>query len=338
MLLRLLSSPNIASKESVYRQYDHQVQTNSVVTPGGDAAVLRVKGTDRGLALSTDGNGRYCYLDPLVGGMIAVAEACRNVACTGAEPVALTDCLNFGNPERPEVYYQLEECIKGIARASKALAAPVISGNVSLYNETQNESIYPTPVIGALGLLEDVERHATIGFKNSGDLVVLLGALGVRGDVGALSGSEYLEVVHGLVAGRPTLDMDLEVKVQRVCRRLIREGVVSSAHDCSDGGLAVALAESCISGGLGFNGEFEIEGRWDAALFGEHQSRIVVSVPDSSLADLERICRDEGVGWARLGTADGQSFKIEGLVDLPLSELDEAWRHALERAATQSTV
>ena len=184
VLLRLLASPNIASKESVYRQYDHQVQTNTLVAPGGDAAVLRIKESRKGLALATDGNGRYCYLDPYAGSMIAVAEACRNVACVGAEPVALTDCLNFGNPERPDVYYQLEECIKGMARASEALGAPVISGNVSLYNETEGAAVYPTPIIGALGLLENADRHVTIGFQEAGDVVLLLGASEVRGEAG----------------------------------------------------------------------------------------------------------------------------------------------------------
>jgi phosphoribosylformylglycinamidine synthase len=177
-LLRLLASPNIASKEWAFRQYDHQVQTNTVAGPGADAAVLRIKGTTRGIALTTDGNGRYCYLDPFAGGMMAVAEACRNLSCVGAEPVALTDCLNFGNPERPDTYYELQECIKGIALASRTLGAPVISGNVSLYNETRGAGIYPTPVIGALGLLEEVTLHVTHGFTRQGDLVLLLGAGG----------------------------------------------------------------------------------------------------------------------------------------------------------------
>ena len=332
VLLRLLASPNIASKEWVYRQYDHQVQTNTVVAPGGDAAVLRIKDTAKGIALTTDGNGRYCYLDPLAGGMIAVAEACRNVACTGAEPIALTDCLNFGNPQRPEIYHQLEQCIKGMAQASRALGAPVISGNVSLYNESHGESIYPTPVVGALGLLDDVTRHATIGFKRPGDAVVLLGASQAHGDPEALSGSEYLEMVHGLVAGRPTIDLDLEVAVQRACRRLIGEGVIDSAHDCSDGGLAVALAESCIAGGIGFQGDFLLTGRWDAALFGELQSRIVVSLAPQRLTHLETVCRAEGVPWVRLGNVEGGSLKIDDLVDLAVAELEDAWRNAIERA------
>ena len=332
VLKLLLAAPNIASKQWVYRQYDHQVQTNTVVPPGGDAAVLRVKGTRKGIALATDGNGRYCYLDPFVGGMIAVAEACRNVACVGAEPIALTDCLNFGNPERPEVYYQLEECIKGMAAASEFLGSPVISGNVSLYNESFGESIYPTPVVGALGLLEDVTRHTGIAFGASGDVVVLLGANEVAGDPSSLGASEYLETVHDLVVGRPELDLAAEAAVQRACRRLIASGVVTSAHDCSDGGLAVALAECCIAGGIGFSGEFRFDGRWDAALFGETQSRIVVSLPEDRLPRLSAICDDEHVPWTRLGRVGGSEFTAAGLIATPVADLADAWRNAIERA------
>ena len=332
LLMRLLATPNIASREWVYRQYDHQVQTNTLATPGGDAAVLRIKGTGKGLALATDGNGRYCYLDPYVGGMIAVAEACRNVSCTGAEPVALTDCLNFGNPERPDVYYQLEECIKGMARASEALEAPVVSGNVSLYNETQGVGIYPTPVIGAVGLLEDAGVHVGVALQDSGDIVVLLGRSGVHGEASELAGAEYLELVHGLVAGRPSIDLELETAVQRVCRRLVRARVVRSAHDCSDGGLAVALAECCIAGDRGFVGELPLTGRWDAALFGEGQSRIVVSVAPSDVDAVEEICREEGVPWVTLGATRGTSMTIPGLVDASIEALADAWRNGLERA------
>jgi phosphoribosylformylglycinamidine synthase len=312
------------------------VQTNTLVAPGADAAVLRIKDSSRGIALSTDGNGRYCQLDPYVGGMIAVAEACRNVACAGAEPVALTDCLNFGDPEKAEIYYQLEECVKGIAEASRALSAPVISGNVSLYNETRGDGIYPTPVIGALGLLEDSTRHASIGFDTPGDVVMLLGAPAVHGEARALSGSEYLERVHGLVAGRPTIDIDLEAAVQRTCRRLVGEGLVKSAHDLSDGGLAVALAESCIAGNLGFRGEFSVSGRWDAALFGEYQSRVVVSAPPEALPHIQAICTEEGVPYVRLGDCSGGSLVIDGLIDVPVSELEDTWRNALECAVRVS--
>ncbi len=334
VLLRLLASPNIAAKQWVYRQYDHQVQTNTVQGPGGDAAVMRIKGSSRGIALSTDGNGRLCYLDPQAGGMIAVAEACRNVACTGAVPIALTDCLNFGNPERPDIYYQLEECVKGMARASEALSAPVVSGNVSLYNESQGEAIYPTPIIGALGLLDDVGLQVGAGFTRTGDAVVLLGAGEVAGRADALAGSEYLELVHGLVAGRPSIDLDLEVRLQSACVRLIRKGIIRSAHDCSDGGLAVAIAECCILGGLGFDGEFKVNGRWDAALFGEAQSRIVVSLSPDLVPALGEICDVEGVPWIALGRTGGGSLRMGGRIDLKLERVGDAWRNALERAIT----
>ncbi len=350
-LLRLLASPNIASKRWVYRQYDHQVQTNTVTPPGADAAVIRIRGTRRAIALSTDGNGRYCYLDPYAGGQIAVAEACRNVSCAGAEPIALTDCLNFGNPEKPETYYQLERCIEGMAAASRALAAPVVSGNVSLYNETMGQDIWPTPIIGALGLLDDVDRRAGIAFPGPDRLVVLLGvpdprtapnALSasarppvVHGDPDDLAASEYLHFVHGLTAGRPRIDLDLEVAVQRACRRLIREGVAESAHDCSDGGLAVALAESCIAGGIGFRADFAITGRWDAALFGERQSRIIVSLPPDRQPDLRRICAQEGAPFTMLGHTAGHTLTLPGTA-IPVARLSETWNTALERALAPS--
>ena len=332
VLLRLLASPNIASKEWVYRQYDHQVQTNTVLGPGdADAAILRIRGTSRALALHTDANGRMCYLDPFVGGALAVAEACRNVVCTGARPIALTDCLNFGDPERPEVAYQLRQCVLGMVEACKALQVPVVSGNVSLYNETRGTPVYPTPVVGALGLMEDVSHHCSSAFQQDGDIVVLLGASAVQGEAASLAGSEYLEVVHGLVAGQPAVDLSLEARVQRCCLRLIQEGILRSAHDCSEGGLAVTLAESAIQGGHGFRGSFNCHGRWDAALFGEAASRIVVSLAGSSMAALERVCREESVPYATLGTAGGQRFTLPGLLDLPLADLDDAWRHGLER-------
>ena len=339
VLLRLLASPNIASKEWVYRQYDHQVQTNTVAAPGADAAVLRVKGTDKGIALSTDGNGRLCYLDPYIGGMIAVSEACRNVSCTGATPIALTDCLNFGNPEKPETYYQLEQCILGMAEACRALDVPVISGNVSLYNETQGVGIYPTPIIGGLGLLDDVRANVGMGFRQAGDIIALLGASDIAAHPSTLAGSEYLEVVHSVVAGQPALDIEAEAALQRACRRLATAGVISSAHDCSEGGLAVALAESCIEGGLGMDCPAEsvlgvklaeADARWDAALFGEAQSRIVVSFPPDKLDSFAAVCSEESVPFCELGAVAPHSFKIAGAIELPLSKIDTKWRRGLE--------
>ena len=334
-LLRLLASPNIASKHSVYRQYDHQVLINTVVPPGADAAVLRIKGTAKGIALTTDGNGRLCYLDPHAGGAIAVAEAARNLVCVGAQPIALTDCLNFGNPERPEVYYQLEECIKGMTAACLRLGVPVISGNVSLYNETGEQAIYPTPVVGMLGLVQDVTQYCTLGFKNAGDVAYLLGADWTRiGGAGAdaLAGSEYLAHLHGLVAGRPKLDLELEARVQQVCLESFRRGWTRSAHDCADGGLTVALAECCIAGGLGLAAvDIPSSGRTDSLLFGESQSRIVVSVAPEHAQGLARLAEETGVPYTRLGVVGGERLEL-ALIDIPLSQLREAWEQGLEQA------
>ena len=331
VLLRLLSSPNIASKEFVYRQYDHHVQTNTVVAPGGDAAVLRIKGTKKGIALCTDGNARYCYLDPYHGGSIAVAEACRNLSCVGAEPIALTDCLNFGNPESAEVYYQLEWCIRGMARACRALNVPVVSGNVSLYNETRGQTIYPTPVIGALGLLKNVQQHVTSAFQREGELVVLLGQSEWKSNVSSLAGSEYLELIHQIVAGKPFIDLALEKRVQAHCRRTILEGIVTAAHDCSDGGVAIALAEGCIAGNMGFRGTTILQGRWDAALFGESQSRVLVTTPEDSLFQLKKLAEEAKVPLVMLGSLSGDRFTIPESIDLPLTELIHAWRYGLEK-------
>ena len=332
VLLRLLSSHDIASKRWIYRQYDHQVQTNTIQGPGGDAAVLRVKGTQKGIAVTTDGNGRYAYLDPFVGGAIAIAEACRNLACAGAEAIALTDCLNFGSPERPDGYYQLEECVKGMAAACDAFGVPVISGNVSLYNETMGEAVWPTPVVGGLGLLEDASRQCNSAFKDAGDAVVLLGQSEVDAKTEAIGVSSYLQVVHGIVAGQPAIDLDLEVRVQRLCRRAIEQGLLKSAHDCADGGLAVCLAESCIAGGIGFTSDFPVPERWDAALFGEAQSRIVVSLNGENMARLEALASEEGVPWARLGEIGGEHLRVSTLLDVPVAELRTAWEGGLEAA------
>ena len=331
-LLKLLASPNIASKESVYRRYDHQVQTNTVVGPGSDAAVLRIKGTSKAIALCIDGNGRYCFLDPYRGGQIAVAEACRNLSCSGAEPLALTDCLNFGNPERPEVYYQLEWCIRGMARACRVLGVPVVSGNVSLYNESRGQAIYPTPVVGGLGLLEDAGNSCQSGFPEEGLTVALLGAGSLSARAQDLAGSEYLATVHNMVAGRPRIDLSLESRVQQLCRQSIKQGVVASAHDCSDGGLAVAVAESCIQRGVGFQGTAELPSRWDAAMFGENQSRIVVSLPPERWSHLSQMAEAVGVPVTFLGTTGGNYLRWGPPLQLSLQDISDSWRNGLERA------
>ena len=325
VLLRLLSTSNLACRQSVYQKYDHQVQTNTVIPPGSDGSLIRIKGTEKGISASTDGNGRLAYLDPYVGGQIAVAEACRNVSCTGAEPIALTNCLNFGNPEKPEVYFQLENCVKGMADASTKFSSPVISGNVSLYNETQGTPIYPTPVVGAVGLTENVRNHVDMSFKNDDDVVLLLGSSEVVCDVNYLAGSEYLEIFHDLIAGQPSIDLEKEISVQKLCRNLIQHDLVKSAHDCSEGGLAVAIAESCIKGEIGFKGEFETRGRWDVQLFGEQQSRIVISVKKDNIDEVMQLCIDYQVEMLNLGSVGGERLYVPGLLNVSVAEISEAW-------------
>jgi phosphoribosylformylglycinamidine synthase II len=339
-LLALLRTPNLASKRWVWRQYDHQVLTNTVIGPGHDAAVLRIRGTRRAIALSTDGNGRLCYLDPYMGGAIAVAEAARNVVCTGAEPLAVTDCLNFGNPERPEVYYQLEQVIRGMSAACAALGTPVISGNVSLYNETLGRAVYPTPVVGMLGLIDDIDRRCDAPFRQAGDVVALVSGPAAADDTGRLvgraadlAGSEYLKRAHGLIAGQPTIDLAHEAAVQRCVLAAIRQGLLSSAHDCADGGLAVALAECAAWGGIGLDAAaLEVAGRLDAALFGEAQSRVVVSLPPGQLPALEQLAATHGVRLLRLGRTGGDRFRLTAQIDLPLAAVAEALETGLPEA------
>ncbi len=333
-LKRLLASPNIASKEWVYRQYDYFVRTNTVLAPGSDAAVIRIKGSRKGLALTVDGNGRYCYLDPYIGGVLAVSEAARNLACVGARPLGLSDCLNFGNPERPDVMWQFTQIIQGMRDGCLALKVPVVSGNVSFYNETNGVSIYPTPTVAMVGTLPKVEKHMTPWFKSAGDLVVLLGR--TREELG---GSEYLKVFHGLVKGTPPwIDLRLERAVQRCCIRAIDKGAIQSAHDVSEGGLAVALAECCIIGpgiGLGVKIELHEMMRVDALLFGESQSRVIVSVEEKSLNSLKEIAEKEGAPMQVIGVVGGSRFEIQPMVHLPMEELKAIWAGSLEKLLTK---
>ncbi len=333
-LLRMLALPNISSRRAVYRTYDHQVLNNTVVSPGGDAGVVRVMGAEKGIALATDCSGRLCYLDPYAGAAAAVAEAARNVVCTGAVPLAVTDCLNFGNPEKLEVYYQLEQCVRGIAEACSVFGTPVVSGNVSLYNESAGRSIYPTPVIGMMGILDDVSKHLVAGFGPAGSPVYLLGA-GLEQPAESLAGSEYLEAIHGKVAGLPKVDLQAEHRLQQLVLRAHGEGLLASAHDCSDGGLAVTVAESAILGGRGFEGSAALHGRLDAALFGEAQGRIVVSLlPDAfrqggGAARLEDLARELGVPVTRLGvTSEGDAFTL-GPISTSVTALGEAFETAI---------
>ncbi|HSV74099.1 MAG TPA: phosphoribosylformylglycinamidine synthase subunit PurL [Chthonomonadales bacterium] len=329
-LRALLQSPTIASKRWVFEQYDSMVQTLTAVGPGsGDAAVLRVRGSDRGIAMVADCNGRYCYLDPFVGGQIAVAEAARNLVCSGARPVAVTDCLNFGNPEKPSGFWQFRRAVEGIAAATEALGTPVVSGNVSFYNETPDTAIYPTPVIGMLGILDDLRHRRSMAFLEEGHPLVLLTA--AHDPSGGLGGSEYLEVVHGRVAGvPPAIDLSAEVRLQACLLQAIRDELVASAHDCSDGGLAVCLAECSIPGGLGaavllrtadFGGMPA-----DAILFGETQSRVVVSLRgEKQLVAIEKLAEAHGVRAQWIGTVGGDRLRVtldaESLLDELVGDL-----------------
>jgi phosphoribosylformylglycinamidine synthase len=325
-LLRVLASPNVADHAWVFRQYDSTVRTNTVRGPGGDAGVVRVKGTRKALAMSLDGNGRYCWLDPFEGARLAVAEAARNVACAGATPIGATNCLNFGNPERPEIMGQLVRAIEGIADACGALAVPITGGNVSLYNETDGRGIFPTPILGVVGLIEEAERTLLSWFAAEGDFVYLLGA--TREDLG---GSEFLETVHGKVAGRPPrLDLDAEKRLQALLAEGAARDILRSAHDPSDGGVAVALAECCFrQGEPGPGGRFDLPAglRPDVLLFSETPSRAVVTTTDE--LRIAELARRHGVPWARLGMVGGDRLVLaaggQTLVDLPVSALYEAW-------------
>lgn len=331
VLLQLLATPAIACKAMVWEQYDHMLFLNTVVGPGGDAVVLRVKGTEKGIALATDGNGRYTFLDPFTGGMIAVAEGARNVVASGAEPVAITNCLNFGDPTRPEIMWQFAEAVRGMAAACGVLQTPVTGGNVSFYNETTGQAIFPTPIVGMLGILSHLSHATTPAWKGAGDLVVLLGQ--TREELG---GSEYLKICHGLVQGRPpVMDLDLERRVQQCCLEAIRAGVVRSAHDCSDGGLAVALAEGCIGASdrqIGVDLSLPEIVRPDALLFGESQSRIILSLREADLGKLHAIADRHGVMVTPLGRTGGSRLVCWGRsfrIDLPLADMDHAWRGSL---------
>ena len=338
ILLKLLGDPEIASRRWIWRQYDHQVLTNTVVGPGSDAAVLRIKdASPRGIAVATDGNGALCYLDPYMGGAIAVAEACRNVACSGAQPIAITDCLNYGNPERPDIYYQLEESVKGMSAACEALGTPVVSGNVSLYNESGGTAVYPTPVAGALGVIDDVAKVVPMAFQSEGYAVYLLGAAdpAVEGDAASLAGSEYLRLAHGIVAGKPRIDLAFEARLQQALVEGASRGLFRSAHDCSHGGLAIALAEACLARGIGFSGDgARFDGRLDAALFGERQSRVIVSVRQEDSAAAGALLAAKAVPFAQIGVTGGQRLRLGGHLDIELNEMSAAYEGGLEAALT----
>ena len=333
VLLKMLAHPNLLSRRPIFTQYDHQVGTDTVILPGADAAVMRIKGTDLGFAVTTDGRGRHCYLDPRGGGAATVAEAYRNLSCVGAEPVAVTDCLNFGSPEKPDGYYQLAECIEGMSEACEVFGTPVVSGNVSLFNETDRGAIYPTPTVGMVGIFEDVNRHATPGFKREEDVVVVLG--GVPSDSRQehpFAGSHYLEIVHKKVAGMPVSpNLLAEKQAADLVRGMIRSGLVDTAHDLSDGGLLVALAEMALAGGIGFEfAEFERD-HLHQVLLGEVGASFVVAVPWERWDEVQSVIPGE-MAYDQIGDTGGDRFVVPGLVDLSLDDLRGAHERDLFEA------
>jgi phosphoribosylformylglycinamidine synthase II len=338
-LLRLLGSGNIASKNWVYRQYDHMVRTNTAILPGADAAVVRIKETRRALAMTLDGNGRYCAANPREGAKLIVAEAARNVVCVGARPIAITNCLNFASPERPEVMWSFSEVIDGMAEACRAFDTPVVSGNVSFYNETEGRGILPTPVIGMIGLIEDVRRVVSPGFKKSGDVIALLGT--TQDD---LSMSEYAVSIAGVTtaeiaaAGKvPELDMERELAVQKACLEAAEAGLLTSAHDCADGGLAVTLAEACFSslGRDAIGADVDLKGEPDptALLFSESPSRIVISFDSADARTVQQIAERNNAPFAIIGRVGGTHLTInvngQEAVAIEVSQLESTWRNAL---------
>ena len=328
----LLASPNIASKHWVYSQYDHQVMINTVLVPGeADAAVLRIKGSQKGVALTTDCNARMVYLDPYQGGMMAVCEAARNLACVGARPLALTNCLNFGSPENPHIYWQMQEAIRGMAEAARKLGTPVVSGNVSLYNETAAGAIFPTPVVGMVGLIKNIEHRCGMALQDEGDLLVLLGP--IREELG---GSEYLQVCYGLETGRvPQVDLQAESRLIELLISLIDARLLRSCHDISEGGLAIALAESAIKGKKGFRIKWEWRGkRKDQILFSEAPGRVVVSLNEEDLASLSSLATQYEVEFHILGRVGSERMILEeeGIecVNLAIQDMTRIWGEAIE--------
>ena len=328
-LKTVLSSPTVSSKAWVYNQYDYMVRTSTAVRPGSDAAVVTVHGTRKGLAMTTDCNGRYVYLDPEVGGKIAVSEAARNIVCSGAEPLAITDNLNFGSPEKPEIFWQMEKSVDGMAEACNVLGTPVIGGNVSMYNENAKGAIYPTPVVGMVGLVHDTDHITTQGFKNEGDVILLLGDTFTE-----LGGSEFQYAVHGVTEGRPPkLDLATEKALLDAVLGAIQKGLVESAHDLSEGGLAVALAESCISGGKGAQVSMTTELRKDHALFSESQSRILLTATKENAEALEAFVKNSGVPVQVIGQVTGSNLTVElngtSAVDESVAVLKQVWEDVI---------
>jgi len=330
VLLKLLSSPNITNKSWIYHQYDYTVGTNTVIKPGCDSAVIRIKKTNKAIAVKTDCNGRYVYLNPRRGTMIAVAESARNVACTGATPIAITNCLNFGNPYDPEIYWQFKEAIEGMKEACIEFDTPVTGGNVSFYNESKNYTVYPTPVIGMLGLIEDVKHITSSYFKDDGDLIYLIGE--TNNEIG---GSEFLKTIFNRVEGEiPQIDLKLEKKTIELILQSIKSEFIKSAHDLSDGGLAVALAECCVMNRkkkIGAEVNLNIKFRSDFYLFSETQSRFIVTIESKNQNQFEKIMYESGINFERIGKVGGDRLKINNLVELSLEEIEDAYFNSFKR-------
>jgi len=333
VLLKLLSSPNITNKNWVYEQYDTQVRTNTIVLPGGDAAVVRIKGTTKAIAMKTDCNGRYVYLNPYKGGAIAVCESARNVACTGAEPLAITNCLNFGNPYKPEVYYQFKEVIRGIGDACRILNTPVTGGNVSFYNESPDYAVYPTPTIGMVGLIENIDYVMTSHFKNEGDIIAVIGTDELKEISDGLGGSEYIKLIHNKVTGdAPDINIETEKKLIACILELIINKHINSAHDISDGGLAVAIAESCLmkrTSPIGCDVNVKYSPRKDFTLFNESQSRILISLNKSNEEKVRQICKKNDISLTNIGAVGGKSVKINKDININLEKAKDAYYNSI---------
>ncbi len=332
VVLKLLSSPTLSNKKWIFEQYDHMVRTDTITPPGSDSALIRIKGTKKAVALTANCNSTYCYLDPYVGTMIAVAECARNLACSGAEPLAITDCLNFGSPENPEIMWQFVKSIRGLAHAANFLGTPVVSGNVSFYNETGGNAIYPTPSIAMVGLIEDVDRRLAQWFKDKGDVIVMLGKTKEE-----LGGSEYLRQVHGLVCGTPPeIDLEAEANLVKTLLETAKNGIIKSSHDLSEGGLAIALAESCFTpvGPIGAKIKIETNHhmREDVMLFSESQSRALVSLDRAEMPRLKEICQAYRVPMEVIGEVQGDRLVIGGLVDIDIIDAYRVWDKGFENS------
>jgi phosphoribosylformylglycinamidine synthase len=334
--IKVFSSHNIVSKQWVYEQYDYMVRTNSVIQPGGDAAVVRIKGTNKAISTKTDCNARYVYLDPRMGAAIAVAESARNVICTGAKPVAVTNCLNFGNPYKPEVFWQFKESIAGMGESCRALDTPVTGGNVSFYNESETYQVYPTPVIGMLGIIDDQSHITPSGFQKEGDLVYLLGET-----FSELGGSEYLKRVHGQVSGLPPhLDIVKEKNIQQATLESIQSGYVQSCHDLADGGLAVALAECCIldkSHILGIKAQLDSDLPDYILAFSESQSRFIISISPDKKNQFEKHLLDRHIPFAHLGKVGGDFFSLNDFLNFPLDQLKDIYYSTISLVMNQKS-